>query len=131
MVTSQPERLRRWNTSGRAVLCALAELLGILALEIDRQPQGGPAAKAHQQVHGMEAGEGGLKCGGKAVQQPQQLGRGVRAGGQPPRLPQFGGIEGNQHIGQVGEQIPFQLDLSHRSSTFFRTFSPVVRARCL
>ena len=63
----------------------------------------------------MKAGERRLKSGGKSIHQAQQLGRSVRARGQPPCLAQLGSIQADQQIGQVGEQKFFQIELSHRS----------------
>ena len=101
--------------AGRTVFHVLAVLLGVLALEVNSQPQGSPAAEAHQQVNRVKAGERRLKGGGKSIHQAQQLGRSVHARSQPPCLTQLGGIQADQQIGQVGEQKFFQIELSHRS----------------
>lgn len=114
--------------SGAAILRAVAVFLGVFAFEVDSQPQGRSAAQAHQQVGGVKAGGGGLKRGGKAVHQMQHLVRKLCPGRKPPCLPQLGGIEAHEQVREIGEDIFFQVDLSHRSSTFFRTFSTVFRA---
>ena len=42
--------------AGGAILHTVPVLLGVLALEIDRQPQASTAAQPHQQIHRVQAG---------------------------------------------------------------------------
>lgn len=116
------------SPAGAPILRAVAVFLGVFAFDVDCQPQARPTAQAHQQIGGVKTGGGGLKRGGKAVHQVQYLVRKLHPGRKPPCLPQLGGIEAHEQVREIGEDIFFQVDLSHRSSTFFRTFSTVFRA---
>ena len=102
----------------------LVVLLGVLVPDVDCQPQRTAAEKAHQQVAGMEAGEIGCKCGGESVHKVQQLLSGVHTGGKPPQPPQLGGIEAEDHIGDIGENELFQtIGQSSRSPLLPRSVS--------
>ncbi len=72
---------------------------------------------SNHQIGGVEAGQGGLERGGKAVHDVQQLFRSIRPRRQPPRLPQLGGIQAEEHIGQIQQDQLFHIDLLHLSSS--------------
>src|SRR5699024_9786325 len=48
----------------------------------------------------------------------EHLGRGIRAGRQPPGFPQIGGKQAQQEVGQVQQHQLFHIQLLHRSSSF-------------
>ena len=78
--------------TGRAVLHIVPVLLGVLALDVDRQPQGRAAQQPHQQISGVKAGEVVLERGGNTIHKMQYFLRCVRSLCQPPCQPKFGGI---------------------------------------
>ena len=109
--------------TSRTIFRSLAVFLGVFALHVDREPEGRAAGDAHQQIERVEAGGGGLKGQHKAVHDVQQLLRSVRSRRQPPCLAQLCGVEPQNEVGDVGNDQLLDIDLFHRSNTFFRTRS--------
>ena len=59
--------------AGTAVLHILAEFLGVLAFDVDRQPKRGGDQEADQQIGGVEARKQTFKSQPEAVQNMQRL----------------------------------------------------------
>ena len=104
--------------TGCTVLRPLPVLLGILAFHVDGKAQTHAAGDAHQQIDRMKAGSGALKRQHQPVHDSQKFIRQTDAGGQPPRLSQFGGAETQDSIRKIGNDEFFQIDLFHRTCSF-------------
>ena len=89
--------------AGAAVLHILAKLLGILAFDVDRQPERGGDQEADQQIGGVEARKQALKGQPEAIQNMQCLLREIHSRCQPRRLPAFGSQQGEQKIREIGD----------------------------
>ena len=95
--------------SGRAVFLALAVFLGVLALAVHHQPQGGGTGDADQQVKGVDAGGGVGKCRRTAVHEVQQLFGQVHACRQPVCLPQLPEQVNENQVREIGQDELFYL----------------------
>ena len=92
--------LRR-SPAGRAVFHVFSELLGILALDVDRQPDQACRQDAYAEIDRVKAGGQGRKRRFAALQNMQGLCGEIRARSQPCRLPQLGAQQREQKIGAV------------------------------
>ena len=104
--------------AGGAVFHVLPELLCVLALDVDRQTDSQGNQNAYAQVDGMEAGHGRFKRQHQPLHDVQCLPGKVRSGSQPHSLPDFGGKQGDEHIGNVGKNQFLVVDGFYRSSSF-------------
>ena len=117
---------------GRAVLHAMAVLLGVFAFQVDRQPHSSAAAQTNEQVKRVQTGQWIGKCSRERIHQRYDFIAQFLAHCQPPRLAQIGCQQANYHIGQIERQQLRELLFAHklRSSCLFRTLSGRLATDC-
>ena len=83
---------------GAAVFHILPEFPGILAFDVNSQPQGSSTAQTHKKISRMEAGQWRLERSGKSIHDMQQLLGKTGASSQTICLSQLGRIQTNEQI---------------------------------
>ena len=101
--------IRRRAPAGRAVFDTLAVFLGVLALDIHRQPDENRAEDTDADIQRMKAGCGAGKCSLEALPDMQQLFRGVKPRHQPHRLAELVKEIHEEQIRQVWQKIFLSL----------------------
>ena len=114
----------------RAVLHALAVLLGVLLFGIDHKPDNDSSGNADQQVHRVEAGRGIFKGCGKALSNIQQLCGKVCTLRQPERLPNLTEQINKHQIREMQNDLLFNFRL-HSSIPLSLFFTLSRLAVCL
>ena len=107
------------SPAGGAVLHAMPVLFGVLAFEVDGQPQASAAAHANQQVQRVQAGPPAGQCHRQRAEKREHFCRSVRTCGHTPAFSQIGSEQPHKEIGQVQQNELFDVQLLfHRSSSF-------------
>ena len=103
--------------AGGTVFLVLAELPGVLALDVDNQADQTGSQDAHAEIDGVEAGGQRRKRRLAALQDVQGFGGKVCARGQPRRLSQLGAHQSKQKIRNTADQALFEITPLHRSGS--------------